>query len=271
MAFLAALGGPRLTRQKPIDRVESLLAEGKSPEALKILQRDIDELTKYKITAEESKRISSSNAPGDLLDLTILRSFFCFINCSMSVSSEEMKQIIQMVNTLKETRAQILRLPPTASPDEIRTLFMSLKDQRQKMFDLRPILQAKYPPTFGEVTKKSGNNNSIRPGGTQWAENLARIYTSLGGPSQVSTNQFIKYLQNHRNELSPEEQATVHGALSEFGYRRENASVGLKNYLKKSGITIPQSFRSLINIKKGGKSRRHTKVRKTRRRKTRKN
>jgi hypothetical protein len=223
------------------------------------INQNITLITNSTLSSDERKRIPTNYK--DILDLTNTKNLWCWINCSMRLSTVEMREFINQGKLFKDTYDTLNRELNNTSPniDNIVKSYKDLINQRIELNNLKIKLQSLYPPKELMEVQKPNNNGSSGPPG--WAQPLANIYAKVDGPKGVSTEDFIEHLRFHQRNLSLPDQQTVHGSLSEFGTTRKNAAVTLRNWLKKSKSSLPNSFRNIFSngtYKGGNRKRRIT-------------
>lgn len=218
-----------------------------------------------RFTEDELRRVPTDM--GDSALLINIQKAWCWINCSMHLSSEEMTAFISLINNFKRSHESITSMLANEATEDntLRDAFAQFVKQRIELDNLKITLQAKYPISEAKEVEPVAREGK-EAGAPLWAEPLANIYHSHGGQNGVNTTSFIEYLQDvhKQGELTPEEELSVNSTLRLFGQTKELAAPALQNYLKKTKTVMPNSFKRIF---KGGKRRNRTQ----RRRKTRKN
>jgi hypothetical protein len=264
MAFLSGIGASGLKKESLENIVSSLNKLSSDKLILNKINTTISLIKNAKLTSDERLRIPSDYS--DNLDLTDINKAWCWINCSMRLNTVELRFFKTLVTSFKNTYESLDSLLKSGSPvTEIKDKFIEFINLRKELNSLKMRLQESYPPTGAKTINNPMPKEGKESGTPLWADPLAKIYFNIGGPKNVNTSTFIQYLQNHQDELTPDEQSIVSGTLSEFGRRRNNTAITLKNYLSKTKSALPVSFKSIFKANqytpktKGG--------RKTRRRK----
>jgi len=246
MAFLGGLGGFGLKKSDTAETIISTVSALPTDEKkVRKIKESLTLIRDAKLTPEERARIPTDYK--DIIDLTALNNAWCWINCSMRPDAKGLLSLKTNVDAFKNAYESLNMSIANSDPINIvLPKFEEFVNLRIQLNNMKKDLQAKFPPGSARSNVKPPPKEGAEAGVPLWAEPLARIYNSVGGPKNVNTTSFIKHLQNYRSELSPEQQATVHGTLSEFGMRRGNAAIGLRNYLTKSKSSLPESFKSIF-------------------------
>ena len=215
------------------------------------------------LTAEERLRIPTDVK--DIISLTDLQKAWCWINCSMRLSSAETLEFMGLIKEFKQTFESINSMLENehSTDDVLKSEFNKFINLRIQLNALKVTLQEKYKP--GATREINAPREGKESGAPLWAEPLAKIYHNIGGPDNVSANAFIQYLQDRRENLNSGQQHTVHSTLVEFGPTKELAAPALKNYISKTRAALPPSFARIFA--KGGRRNRTQRRRKTRKNK----
>ena len=245
MAYLGGLGGFGLKKSDTAETIISTVSALPDEKKVNKITQSLTLIRDAKLTPEERARIPTDYK--DIIDLTALNNAWCWINCSMRPDAKGLLSLKTSVDSFKNAYESLnILIANKADVNEIFDEFKKFVNLRIQLNIMKSDLQSKFPPGSARSNTKPPPKEGAEAGVPLWAEPLARIYNSVGGPKNVNTTTFIKHLQNRRSELSPEQQATVHGTLSEFGMRRGNAAIGLRNYLTKSKSSLPESFKSIF-------------------------
>jgi len=262
MSFLAGIGASSLKKSERLENIIPALNKLTSDKLiLNKINSSISLIKNAKLTSEERLRIPSDYK--DILDLTDLNKAWCWINCSMRLSTKEIIYFKALISSFKKADQSLNNLININAPiSEIKDKFKEFVNIRIDLNKLKDELQQKNPPVAAKLINNPPPKEGAEAGVPQWADPLAKIYHNVGGPKNVNTSTFLQYLHEHKDELTPREQSIVQGTLSEFGTRRNHMAITLKNYLSKSKSALPISFKSIFKTNQFNKAPKTRKARK---------
>lgn len=225
---------------------------------IKKIGRDMSLVTSQKMTAEERRRIKT-DIP-DIMDLGNFEHVWCWIDCSLRLSGQEVTSLLKTVNAFAAARNALTLLTKKAldrtstitdvDGSQAAALYEELKYLRRTMeavkssYAERIAGMPKGPMMVRDPDEGSGT-------GSAWAADLAAIYTSTFGPHRgqpMPATQFVDALGNaiDNGDVPMKLARRVHNALMEFGTSRSEVALNLSDYIKKNKAGLPAAFTSIV-------------------------